>query len=558
MTSHSAHRTPTSISEQSRRRTKVRFRLICSSECDSVYQMPTYTYENAVAYRQSRDPSAPWLVSFVVTAEQLLEWAGIPRRSESGMIGFQRAYDPLRVQRAQEFFSLGINQSPTALVVGLHPSSHAKSSAKLTFKENPGNTSIVPCTLTIEYDAEAMTAGQAAKVVKDKLAARLQESAEDDENDAVDGNVFNGDDNSIRADDEDELEDPDDGGIGDDRGDATDLMDEIEIGKSMIASLHAHLDDEIWCEANADALIDLAKPATIIDGQHRVKGAEHCERNIPFSVCAIFECSWPEQVFQFTVVNYTAKGIPDQFITANAALSLTERELKTLEERLVQARVKVVEYEIMKVVQFDAGSPFYSMVNLSEKKDPSKIGYKTMVRVARAWYSPRSQFFKYILAQLYPNQSTHGHRVKEWKDGDWGDFFCAFWSAIREHYGNHESHVQGYNLWDVGYSNLIISVVLLQFQDILFEHCDQQDEDYWEIPSGTTDRKKALIGKIMKRVEKNLPCFPADFFAMAWKTKSLNTSLGRQALTDAFAKLMKKKGTYQYARSALVTGKTGS
>lgn len=505
--------------------------------------MPEYTYD-AVAYRQSQDPTAPWLVSFVVTAEELLEWAGIPRRSETGVIGFQRAYDDERVGRAKEFFNLGVNQSPTALVVGLHPSTNSDSSVTLTFRDGDQHATIRRCVLRVSH-AEEMSAQQAAAIVKHKLDLRLQH--EEKESDSVSSNDI-----ELPPEDND-----DESNFGDESQEEGQGVDEIEIGKSMIATLRARLDDPEWCSVNADALLDLAKPATIIDGQHRVKGAELCERNIPFAVCALFECSWPEQVFQFTVVNYTSKGIPDQFITANAALSLTERELKTLERRLVQARVKVIEYEIMKVVQFDANSPFYNLVNLSDKKDPSRIGYKTMVRLARAWYSPTRPFFKLMFAGLYPNQRKHSDRVKEWKMGDWGEFFIAFWSAIKAHYETHPSHESGHTLWDIGHSNLIISVVLLQLQEALFDNLEQQDEEFWEVPA-KNDPSEYFLSKVVKRVEKNLAYFPPEFFGTTWKTKSLNTSLGRQALSDAFENLTKKKGSYQYARSALVTGKTNS
>ena len=57
-----------------------------------------YRYE-ATAYRQATNPESPWLIAFVATAEDLLKWAGIPRRAEAGLIGFQRTDDAGRVGR---------------------------------------------------------------------------------------------------------------------------------------------------------------------------------------------------------------------------------------------------------------------------------------------------------------------------------------------------------------------------------------------------------------------------------------------------------------------------
>lgn len=145
----------------------------------------------------------------------------------------------------------------------------------------------------------------------------------------------------------------------------------------------------------------------MIDGQHRLLGAQAVERSIPFAICALIDCPWSEQVFQFTVINCTAKGIPDQFITANAALSLTADELSLLEQRLDQAGVKVTEYELMTVVNFKLPqSPFFNLVNLAESKKGSegKIGYKTMVRIARRWYDASLEVVKNeLLTNLYPD-----------------------------------------------------------------------------------------------------------------------------------------------------------
>ena len=49
-----------------------------------------YTYQG-VAYKQNSDAQTPWIVSFVASAEEIREWASIPRRgkSEDGQIGFQ-------------------------------------------------------------------------------------------------------------------------------------------------------------------------------------------------------------------------------------------------------------------------------------------------------------------------------------------------------------------------------------------------------------------------------------------------------------------------------------
>jgi hypothetical protein len=503
------------------------------------------TYKG-VAYRQANDPQSPWIISLVAPAEEILDWAGIPRRTtDPEMAGFQRAFDPARVEKAKKFFDIGVNQSPTSVVIGIHPAPNANAPpVKLTF-DNDEASSIRSCALEIDYPGD-LNETDVVAYVRGHIAARIsRDSAELAEEDVEP----EPEDEAIAAEDEDEAS-----------VDDTDHAS-IELGRSLLLRLNERLDDPAWCRNNLDALNDLAKPATVIDGQHRLKGAEKCERGIPFSVCALYPCEWAEQVFQFTVVNYTQKGIPDQFITANAALSLTPIEMKDLTDRLVQAGVHVTEYDLMKVVNFHDRSPFKNLVNLTEKKDHAKIGYKTMVRVAREWFDARHQIFRTFLQYLYPDLSgkgAHKNRVARWREEDWGVFFLDFWSIVYETYADKQSHVPGHHLWDVNDSNLIIAIVLYELQLAFLNHVNAQDETFWQSDSTLSHeaRLRELRERWMKRAKIFVQWFPAEFFGEIWKQKSLSVGPGRKALQDCFQQLVITKGGYRYAKCGLVTGQT--
>lgn len=529
--------------------------------------MTTFQYQG-IAYRQGRNPKLnPWIVAIVVPAEELLRWAGIPRRSEHNFTGFQRAFDDARVARAKGFFEQPENQSPTALVVGLHPQGATDvTEVQIEFLDDNEKAIVRNCRLTVAYDEETtleMAVERIKRQIKYRLAAPPSSPAVDGsaaQPDASSATPSNGVD-AIPDDDVAEEGEPDDELDDDVDGDAEDVTEkDIELGKSILHDLLGRLDDHEWCEAgdHPSALKDMAKPATIIDGQHRVLGAQGCERNIPFAVCALYDCVWPEQVFQFTVVNYTAKGIPDQFITANAALSLTSTELEGLQTRLVQAGVKVIEYELMKVVHFDNRSPFYQLVNLSEKSDPSKIGYRTMVRIAQGWYSARDLCFEKILPNIYPHlraRKQKSARLDLWKRGDWGDFFIDFWRIMQDHYKNAPSHQSGHTLWEVGHSHLIVAVVLLELQQQFFRNLNAQDEEFFDV-SQASDPVKEMRAKLEKRAKRFVEWLPADFFGCEWGLTSLSIGPGRVALRDALARMVDTNGKYQFSKSALVTGKT--
>lgn len=507
------------------------------------------------AYRQATDPDAPWLFSFVATADDLLAWAGIPRRATRDLIGFQRIEDPIRVGKTHQFFQKPLNQSPTALILGLHSPPPTIHDVDFALDDSRSGEAIVPATLSVEWPEDLSHQDTVARVrayIGDRLtipgAADANAADSLDEADAdVDSEDSDLDDQTEVVAEEEEEED-----------------DDVELGRSILRQLYSRLEDSTWVSDNIEDLRELAKPGTIIDGQHRVLGADRLERGIPFSVTAIIGCSWAEQVYQFTVINYTARRIPDQFITANAALSLTSTELDELRVRLSDAGVKVIEYELMRTVNFNEKSPFYQLVNLTEKQTPERIGYKTMVRVAKGWYSGREPVFqRLLLPNLYPDITgrsprKNAERLQRWKSEDWGEFFLVFWNEVQSRYQAEPSHVSGHTLWDVGYSQLMQAIVLLKLQEAFFAHLGQQDEETFFRTGETepSEAKHVLLRRLERRAQKFLDFVPPGFFGSKWAWTGLSIGPGRVALDNAFGELVKSYGSYQYTKSNLVTGKT--
>lgn len=493
----------------------------------------------ATAYRQAMDPAAPWLISFVASAEQVHSWAGIPRKTDKALTGFQRPDDKNRVLKAQDYFSkFTKNQSPTSLVLGIHPQADGDPLVRLEFLEGDENQSIRACRVVINYDQNESLESAVARL-KSQIVSRIGDA------DAEDAGELQSDE------DAEESEETEDGGeeINGDQD------SEIELGKSLLQGLLQKLDDPAWCLANEADIRDLSKPATIIDGQHRILGAKACERNIPFSVIAIHNCSWAEQVFQFTVVNYTAAGIPDQFITANAALSLTADELNRLESRLQQAGVKVIEYELMRVINFESASPFRELVNLSPKKREDLIGYKTMVQVGKAWYQGKDNAVKQVIEHLYPElpgKANSRNRLERWKSEHWGLFFLDFWATVQQHYAGKQTE-EGDSLWTVGRSNLMVAAVLQQLQHQFLINLAAQDEDFFEV--SPDDALLAMRAKIKKRALTFISYFPAELFGKKWKMTSISTGPGKEALRTVFRSIVDTKGSFQWRSSGLVTGK---
>ena len=211
--------------------------------------MTSKTYRS-IAYKQNDDEKTPWLISFVARAEDLRTWAGIPRRSEQGLVGFQRADEQRRVERAQEFFDRhAANQSPTSIVIGIHPPGEgAKRRVRLEFDE--GETGdIRGCELTVDYEPDAPLAEVVgiirsqieSRLVQDQVAIGSDEADEEAELEAPTNAEDATGDAEEDEDDEDDEEEEDGGGV-------TTPDEEIELGRSVLRDLLAKLEDEPWCQ----------------------------------------------------------------------------------------------------------------------------------------------------------------------------------------------------------------------------------------------------------------------------------------------------------------------
>lgn len=509
----------------------------------------THKY-SGIAYRQTTDSSAPWLVTFVATAEDISSWAGIPRRSEKGLIGFQRPDDERRVTQAEGFFKNTKNQSPTALIVGIHrPASGERPRVRLVFTDNDSEASIRQCELQIDFDQSAYSLANAVHDLKTQINTRLEDARDE----AVS-------DESSDSEDEEAADDADDTG-----DEAADDAPEIELGRSLLMDLVTKLNDPDWCAANEASIIDLAKPCTVIDGQHRLKGAERRESHIPFTVIGLFDCSWPEQVFQFTVVNYTAKGIPDQFITANAALSLTGNDLDFLKTRLQQAGVKVLEYDLMSVVNFDRESPFFERVSMAASGTQSgKLGYKTMVQIAKAWHSTNTLAVAKIIEASYPEISGGNARQKRkaknamWHDNaDWGGFFKRFWAVVRDYYQEEAQRGGVADPWDIAnQTHLSVTAVLRAFQERFLVHLAGQD-GWFELPDSVTTNAAAneyFAAKVERLAKKVCEKIPLDFFTSTWAWNSVNIGPGKEALKTCLQGFIEGGSEYKFRNSTLFRG----
>ncbi len=494
-----------------------------------------------VGFSYKQNPSSPELFAFVAPAEELVEFSGVARKSENFLTNYQRALDETRVlKEIRPFFENPNNCSPTSVV--------------LSIKETP--------TCKVEFfdiDVKGINSGVHLK----KLVLSYN-NLEDSDNETIielskeflDQRLANDDDEADITDETDENDENLDDSIGEDKNDAIDDEGEngddgIEIGTSMLKKLREQLNEVENIDKDfIDNLREMLKPALVIDGQHRLFGASKVEEPLPMLVCALVEPDWKEQVFQFTVINDKATGIPKPFITSLAGMSLTKVELDELRERLIQAGVQLWEVEVMQLLGYDPQSIFCNKIEFKLTKKTkgvaSGLGYQTMKRVGKAWYDTKSPGLLKVMKVLYYNdieKRIAGKSLKtEWQHSkNWFEFFCLFWKEVEEKFGTSK-------IWEM-HSPLMIAVVLEQFQEAFFSQLNSMADVYFaEVNIDSVVDRSELVKSKFKTLARNFVSkFEKKHFNKPYKRKSLNHKEGKELLLDYFTKIRDQHSVSNHA-----------
>jgi DGQHR domain-containing protein len=293
------------------------------------------------------------------------------------------------------------------------------------------------------------------------------------------------------------------------------------------------------------SLYELTKPVLIVDGQHRLLGAAHTkDRSVQFLVCAIPNCSWEEQVYQFVVINERAEKVNVTLLYDIFGSSLTNEEADRVRRRLGQAGADV-EQRIAAVVSYrDTSSPFFEMVRVDLPDAPE---------AARGYLSPRT-----IADLIEGTRDTRGFRTDDeflehvvtsrmtrdkwtsWNEGAWRKYWYAFWDAVREYF-NEAGKTE---LWTPSaQTNLTKGVALRALQDLYLAEAAAAAKKTREFVAKVPDALKAAATAMVEEtalpasvdafreriLTKFLTGFPRDFFRREWQD-SLDTSAGLESV----------------------------
>ena len=459
----------------------------------------------ALRFKQRHNGSE--LLTFVAPVGEIKVWAGVPRKHFNYLHGFQRSLADGRVLALKDFYDQDDqNLTPTSIVVAIR-----KQAISITPLESPagkkmeGSESI--CRVTFEFDdleSEPIESllSRAIALLKARLGKEVADAIERDLDAALAENVRAETSESGDSEERDsEVEE-----VSLEAPPASHLVNFYSELLGIKAGVKQIEDEQKFRQV----LFSILKPAIIVDGQHRVYGAAALDETMNFSVCAIPEADWLEQVFQFVVINQKAKPIDSAFLHAIIATSLTDEEISELYDRLKRSGVDVEKAQYMNKINVDVKSPFRQMIDFDIEGAPGFLKFPGMSRLAR-------DFMK--IPKSHPGLTKTGGR---WIKGDtWLNHFYAFWWGVREYFEGEDSR-----LWqepdESNPNNLLKIVTLQEMQRIVLDAWADSRTFKFTSPSKTRKAAKQFWEK-----------FPATFFTDEWRKKGLQTAIGRQYLTEA-------------------------
>ncbi len=458
------------------------------------------------------------ILSFVASSDDIVKWAGVPRKAyefrDGTLIGFQRQSDEKRVKEIGNFISSEKNVSPTAIVVAFREDAirfqSIENNESLAGTNDPGEIGLIKFELKENPSSLSEAIEQYLALVRPRLPSEGEHEL--DNASAIESK------NGIYE----VKEDNDEFIIHDSH-----LVRFIRSLQVVLNDIDKRGDDpDLYSEEEQkllETLTELLKPAMLVDGQHRVHGAHTLEADVAFTVCALSDASWEEQVFQFVVVNQKAQPIAAEFLGAIVSTSLTQSEIETLMERLDAAGINVEEYQMMDLVNNDPASPFRKMIKFRVTGEMGKLPYPGMRQLANQFrqLTPNPRFE--LLASHFCSGNSMKEKRREWEKDKWLEYFCAFWGIIKDKYGDSQSDENF--LWEP--ESQLMRIAVLQIIQDEFLDWTLQSKRQW------SDE----VAEFKKLVQTWIEYVPREFFLEKWRgVKSIPSPDGRERIREALRK----------------------
>jgi len=463
----------------------------------------------AIAFKQTS--RSELTVSFCASANEINIWAGVPQKKNFDNVessGFQRNIKTERMKSLVSFYSNEKNIIQNPLLCASRNSSNNTKSGVFFFPDETveGDIRVQKGKVLIKYeDYSTYSLKDILVLFKSTLEERVEKLNETPLNQALldqlkslyytdSSNTENESNEAERV----ELE----------SSHITDLWQEISCRIEILNNIEDDVEDILGFDK--DSIISYLLPATIVDGQHRLKGAiAHLEtifskadvqeeienlivsgiepeeatkqltdkyvRNLPISLIL---CDDPaEHVFQFVVVNQKATPINTALLGTIVSTSLSNEELERVSHRLKDADIPLEDSKAVSFATRNPASPFYNLVQTGIAGENSgKLPWtvmKSLVSIIKDLKGAKffSETDRTDYADVWKRKlleksdivagETLEEKVENWgsDSGVWKEFFITFWNKIKQDFAT-EDDPERKNYWGNTDSNLYNKISL--------------------------------------------------------------------------------------------------
>ena len=532
--------------------------------------MKNLVFEYPAVRVQQTAESKP-VILFGASALEIEQWAGIPQKKsfspdQSESSGFQRTTKPQRLNQLKSFYDNKQNVVQNSLTCALK----RLDGSNVEFKANEdGASGILKIELPNLYEFDLLDLFG--------LLRRSLESRIGDKKEYIDTTLINSLKASLKVATDTEVDsyNGDLNGEDDESEAETVLFEESHLEDFLRDVVARHeilkeIDDDSIRNADTflgfdrETILSFLLPITLVDGQHRLKGAvldsrdslnsqqfsneiatriakgessEEVEASILLRESRVLPVSLLlsddpiEQVFQFVVINQKATPIGKSLLGTIISTSLTTDEMDSVSDRLKQSGIMLEEARAITWAARNPESPFYNLVErgvpghgkdllqwnvlgnlikiFKELKGGSFFHKKT--DFAKKWKE------KYLVRSPLVEGDTVAECMQQWSDldGIWKQVFIAFWTKVKCEFAQEDNPDQPHNFWGNTRTSNIFNKISLTIiaADFFNSLCE-------------TKRTIESIEQIDFLVDDWLEDFSRNYFNRDWDTVHLKKDAG--------------------------------
>jgi hypothetical protein len=301
-----------------------------------------------------------------------------------------------------------------------------------------------------------------------------------------------------------------------------DFWQEIAGRHELLKTIADNQSSTTFLSFTKEALISYLRPVVLVDGQHRLAGAlkaaaqrlnepdvkkeietrvvagedaaviEHAlvhreARVLPVSLLLSSDPS--EQVFQFVVVNQKATPIGRALLGTIVSTSLSNDEMAKVAVRLKNAGIQLEESQAITFMARNPDSPFFGLVERGMAGDAKDLlqwnVFSSLIAIFRNLKGGKLFGQKNDYAAIWRDRFLNNSKIvsdyeaegcetpfEYWSriDGPWRSVFMAFWTAVRDRFGNIDDKDK-HNFWGrTRESNLFNKISLTILSADFFEY----------------------------------------------------------------------------------------